>query len=85
VEAIDQANRLVTLKAADGWTLFVKAGPEVRNLAQVRVGDRVRSATEALLAEVVKPGRDRRCEHRHYTRRAGERPGRRSSTRSACR
>jgi hypothetical protein len=57
VEAIDQASRLVTLKAADGRSLVVKAGPEVRNLPQVRVGDRVVvSYQEALLAEVIKPG-----------------------------
>ena len=57
VEAIDPASRLVTLKGADGRSLVVKAGPEVRNLPQVKVGDRVTvSYQEALLAEVVKPG-----------------------------
>lgn len=57
VEAIDPASRLVTLKGTDGRSLVVKAGPEVRNLPQVRVGDRVVvSYQEALLAEVVKPG-----------------------------
>jgi hypothetical protein len=57
VEAVDVTNRLVTLKAADGRGMVVKAGPEVRNLAQVRVGDQVVVAyQEALLAEVVKPG-----------------------------
>jgi hypothetical protein len=77
VEDIDQARRLVTLKAADGRTLFVKAGPEVRNLAQVRVGDRVRvSYQEALLAEVVKPGTGSAGVSTVTTRAApGERPG----------
>ncbi|HSD40409.1 MAG TPA: hypothetical protein VLD36_00940 [Burkholderiales bacterium] len=57
VEAIDLTSRLVTLKAPDGRPLVVKAGPEVRNLPQVRVGDRVVvSYQEALLAEVIKPG-----------------------------
>jgi hypothetical protein len=77
VEAIDQASRLVTLKAADGRTIFVKAGPEVRNLAQVRAGDRVRVRyQEALLAEVVKPGTGSAGVSTATTRAApGERPG----------
>ena len=57
VEAIDLTSRFVTLKAPDGSSLVVKAGPEVRNLPQVKVGDQVVvSYQEALLAEVVKPG-----------------------------
>ena len=57
VEAIDLTSRVVTLKAPDGRSLVVKAGPEVRNLPQVKVGDQVVvSYQEALLAEVVKPG-----------------------------
>ncbi len=57
VEAVDQAKRLVTLRAADGKTMTVQAGPEVRNFAQIRTGDRVVvEYREALLAEVVKKG-----------------------------
>lgn len=57
VEAIDQATRVVTLKGADGKPITFKAGPEVRNLAQVRKGDRVVvEYREALMAEVVKKG-----------------------------
>ncbi|RZU02752.1 hypothetical protein [Rivibacter subsaxonicus] len=41
VAAIDQASRAVTLKAEDGSQMSFIAGPEVRNLAQVKVGDRV--------------------------------------------
>jgi hypothetical protein len=56
VEAIDYANRLVTLRDAQGPTL-VYAGPQVRNLAQVKPGDRVVVRyTEAIAAELVKPG-----------------------------
>jgi Cu/Ag efflux protein CusF len=39
VEAIDQATRVVTLKGQDGRTVTFVAGPEVKNLAQVRKGD----------------------------------------------
>jgi hypothetical protein len=76
VEAIDPASRLVTLKGTDGRSLVVKAGPEVRNLPQVRVGDRVVvSYQEALLAEVVKPGTGSVGASEVVTRAApGERP-----------
>lgn len=39
VEAIDQATRMVTLKAANGETTTFKASPEIKNLAQVKKGD----------------------------------------------
>jgi len=39
VEALNLEKRLVTLKAEDGEVFTVEAGPEVRNLAQVKVGD----------------------------------------------
>jgi hypothetical protein len=39
VDAVDQANRLVTLTGPKGNTVTVKAGPEVKNLAQVKPGD----------------------------------------------
>jgi len=41
VEAIDQATRMVTLKGPKGNTVTFKAGEEVRNLPQVKVGDQV--------------------------------------------
>jgi hypothetical protein len=41
VEAINLEKRLVTLKAEDGEVFTVEAGPEVRNLPQVEVGDMV--------------------------------------------
>ena len=55
VEAVDPASRLIVLKTPDGGTLVTQAGPEVRNLAQVRPGDNVVVAyREALAARVVK-------------------------------
>jgi len=57
VEAVDQKTRMVTLKGAKGNEITFKAGPEVRNLAQVKVGDVVRvSYYEALDIRVLKEG-----------------------------
>lgn len=57
VESIDYFAREVVLRDAQGRHTLVKAGPEVRNLAQVKKGDRVVVRfTEAFAAEVVKPG-----------------------------
>jgi Cu/Ag efflux protein CusF len=42
VQAIDQATRMVTLKGPKGNTVTFKASEEVRNLAQVKVGDEVK-------------------------------------------
>ena len=41
VESVDQASREVVLRGAGGAVLAVKAGPEVRNLQQIHVGDQV--------------------------------------------
>jgi Cu/Ag efflux protein CusF len=55
VQAIDQTTRKVTLLEADGTLLSFTASPEVRNLAQVRVGDVVTlNHTTALMLELKK-------------------------------
>jgi Cu/Ag efflux protein CusF len=55
VDAIDQTTRKVTLREADGTLLTFTAGPDVRNLAQVKVGDVVTlSHTIALALELKK-------------------------------
>ncbi|HEX3141670.1 MAG TPA: hypothetical protein VHQ87_16560 [Rhizobacter sp.] len=41
VEAIDQKTREVKLKSSNGKVMQLTAGPEVRNLDQVKVGDQV--------------------------------------------
>jgi Cu/Ag efflux protein CusF len=41
VEAVDLATREVTLRGPEGNTVTITAGEEVRNLPQVKVGDRV--------------------------------------------
>jgi hypothetical protein len=51
VIGVDQADRLVALQLADGNEVVIVAGPEVRNLAQVKVGDMVNA--EYQLAAVV--------------------------------
>ena len=57
VEAVDPANRVVTLRLEDGRSTTIKVSDEVKNLPQVRAGDKVVvSYYEALAAEVKKPG-----------------------------
>jgi ribosomal 50S subunit-recycling heat shock protein len=57
VQAIDQKTRMVTLKGAKGNEVTFKAGDEVRNLAQVHVGDVVNfSYYESLEVRVLKKG-----------------------------
>jgi hypothetical protein len=55
VEAINKDTREVTLKQAAGGKLTFKAGPEVRNFAQVKVGDKVTATTYEELAIFVAP------------------------------
>lgn len=57
VEAIDQSTRMVTLKGSKGDSFTFKAGEEVRNLAQVKVGDEVKFGYyESLAVRVLKEG-----------------------------
>jgi hypothetical protein len=56
VIAVDQATRKVTLKSSDGQTTIVTAGPEIKNLAQVKAGDKVRTQYSQALTLVLKKG-----------------------------
>lgn len=57
VKALDLTTREVTLQHADGSTIQIQAGEQVRNLAQVKVGDTVRvTYYESLAYDVRKPG-----------------------------
>ena len=57
VAQVDQKTRLVTLKSAEGQEYTFVAGPAVKNLAQMKVGDVVTATyTEALAYEVKKGG-----------------------------
>src|SRR5437879_4433374 len=54
VVRINQKTRHVTLKGADGKTVTIVAGPEVRNLAQVKKGDVLRITYHESMASQVK-------------------------------
>lgn len=57
IQAIDAANRLVTLKFEDGTVDTVYAGPEVKRFNELKVGDRVTFRyTESAVVQVVKAG-----------------------------
>ncbi len=55
VTAINKDTREVTLKGADGQEIIFQAGPEVRNFAQIQVGDKVTATTYQSLAIFVTP------------------------------
>jgi len=79
VEAIDTAARTITLKGPSGKVVTLTAGPEVKNFAQVKVGDRVvvRYA-EALTLELKKGGKELRQRSERegsVAAQPGERPG----------
>jgi hypothetical protein len=55
ITAIDAATRAVTMKGPQGKELTVTAGPEVKNFAQMKVGDQVNvEYVEALTLELKK-------------------------------
>jgi Cu/Ag efflux protein CusF len=55
ITAIDPATRMITLKADDGSTGSYEVGPEVKNFAQIKVGDSVVVSYYRGLAAEVKP------------------------------
>lgn len=55
VTSVDQATRMVGLKGADGSTKAFEVGPEVKNLPQVHVGDKVVVSYYRGVAAQVKP------------------------------
>ena len=57
VMAVNQSTRMVTLKGPEGNTVTFKASDEVKNLAQVQVGDEVKFAYyESVAVRVLKAG-----------------------------
>ena len=57
VMAVNQSTRMVTLKGPEGNSVTFKASDEVRNLAQVQVGDEVKFGYyESLAVRVLKEG-----------------------------
>ena len=55
VESVDMNTRMVILRAADGSKESFVVSPEVRNLPQVRVGDRVTATYEEAVAVRMAP------------------------------
>jgi len=57
VQSVDQATREITLKSTEGKIMTFRAGEEVKNLPQVKVGDKVRvNYYESIAARLLKPG-----------------------------
>lgn len=57
VQAIDLSTRMVTIVRPDGQGVILKAGDQVKNLAQVKVGDKVTvDFYEGFVAELAPPG-----------------------------
>jgi hypothetical protein len=58
VVAVDFDKRIVTVKGPQGNLADIKAGDEVKNLAQVKVGDTIElTYYESIAAKVYKPGK----------------------------
>jgi len=54
---VDAASRLVTIKGPEGAMVTVQAGPEVKNLAQVKPGDKVTvSYYQSIAVDLLTPG-----------------------------
>jgi Cu/Ag efflux protein CusF len=79
VEAVDVDKREVTLKGPEGNVVTVTVGPEVRNLAQVKVGDTVTvQYHQALMLSLDKAGsgiRERTVGVSGARAEPGEKPG----------
>jgi hypothetical protein len=57
VESVDMSTRQVLLQTPNGTRATVVAGPEVRNLPQLRAGDRVTvTYQEAIAVQMAQPG-----------------------------
>lgn len=57
IEAIDQTNRVVTLKGPKGNLAEVYVGPEYKRFNEMKVGDQVKATYyESLVTSVRKPG-----------------------------
>jgi hypothetical protein len=57
VESVDADKRIVTLKGPHGNTITVRADERIRNLSQIKPGDRVTiTYSEAMAVQVVKKG-----------------------------
>jgi len=75
ITAIDTASRTITLKSAQGEEGKIVAGPEVRNFAQLKVGDMVNAAYVQSLVIELKKGGGMKVEKTEKAAAAGAAPG----------
>jgi hypothetical protein len=79
VTAVDYTARTATLKTADGMVSTIPVGPEVKNFAQLKVGDKIEAQySQALSVKLVKKGSGaayRRDSTDAASRPAGSKPG----------
>ncbi len=78
IVAIDQTNRVVTLKDKDGYTESIYAGPEVRRFNELEVGDTVTFRYyESVVYQIQKPDATSAPagEQAGIVRRTGPKPG----------
>lgn len=75
--AIDKPGRVVTIKNASGDTMSIECGPEVKNFAQLKVGDEVKTTyTETLTIHVEGAGEPEATSETMTSRaKEGEKPG----------
>jgi hypothetical protein len=77
VTAVDYTARTATLKTADGLTSTIPVGAEVKNFAQLKVGDKVQAKySQALTVRLIKKGSPayRRDSSDMATAKPGEKP-----------
>lgn len=75
ITAIDTASRTITLTSAQGDEAKIVAGPEVRNFAQLKVGDAVKAAYVQSLVLELKKGGGMAVEKTEKAAAAGAAPG----------
>lgn len=79
VVAVDAGTRMVTLRREDSSTMQIKAGPEVRNFAQIAVGDtlvvKYQETLEASLRPKGEPAQPASAVAAAARAEAGEKPG----------
>jgi len=77
ITAIDSATREVTLKGPQGREFTIVAGPEVKNLAQTKVGDQVTAEYVEALTIKLKKGGGKAVGVTEQSRTAAAKPGER--------
>lgn len=77
ITAIDAATRAITMKGPQGKELTLTAGPEIKNFAQMKVGDQVKAKYVEALTLELKKGSTAPVARTDTTGVAGAKPGER--------